>query len=85
MTTFKYGDIVTPKSESSFFLRSGCSWYKYAIVLETEPFALVSEESDMLWTATIKPEYFTKIGTATQETMDLVERRRPDLPRKDIL
>ena len=79
MDTFEVGDIVKPTEASGFTLASGCGWYSHAIVLSVEPFALVSEESDMLWTATVKLESFEKIGEASPKLMEKVERRRVDI------
>lgn len=57
------GSIVKPTKESKFILRSGSGQYDSAIVVSIDPFVLVSEETDMRWSATIKKEYFEVIGT----------------------
>lgn len=72
---FEIGDSVTPRPGSGFALRSGCGWYSHAIVVSVEPFALCSEHGDMVWTATIKPEYFQSCDKAPESVIDKCMRR----------
>ena len=68
----KIGDVVVPAHNAAelaghrytFVLHCGSGMYSHAIVASLEPFALVSESGDMLWTATVKPEYFTALCQA---------------------
>lgn len=71
----KVGDIVVPTKESGFHLHSGCESYSMAIVISITPFILTSEDADMKWSATIKKEYFTVVGTADSKTLELCMRR----------
>jgi hypothetical protein len=66
--SLKVGDIVEP-SNPGRALRSGCNAYNFAIVVQAEPLILVSEEADMKWSATVKPEHFNAIGTASDEQL----------------
>jgi len=70
----KIGDIVEPVGD--FVLASGCGRYSEAIVVNLkEPFVLVSMETDMMWSSTVKPEDFVVTGEATPEQMAATERR----------
>ncbi len=50
----KVGDVVInregPWSNKGAALRSGAEHYTHAICVSVEPFAMVSQEGDMLWT-----------------------------------
>jgi hypothetical protein len=50
----RVGDIVE-SSDPANPLRCGSGIYRHAVVTSLDPFALVSEEGDMLWTATRTP------------------------------
>jgi hypothetical protein len=71
----KVGDIVIPtKPEAT--LRSGASWYPFAICVATTPlFTLVSEEGDMKWSANLPNMPLRAIGRATPEQMAVANRR----------
>lgn len=71
----KVGDIVSPTIESRFKLVSGCSYYTEAVVISEEPLILVSLESDMMWSATIKKEYFEVVGKASKKILKKCNRR----------
>jgi hypothetical protein len=71
----KRGDIVIVAG-NGFALRSGGCWYPFAICAGTEPrLTLVSEEGDMLWSATLPDMPLRAIGRATPEQMQIVDRR----------
>lgn len=67
------GKLVTPKRNADP-LRSGASAYDFAVVAALDPFFLVSECGDMVWT-TRRIEDFDAIGDATPEMLDAVEKR----------
>lgn len=77
----KVGDFVIAKSEAHP-LRSGAEWYPRAVVVSLEPFALVSEGGDMMWTCTMKPEDVYASGPAPwsviRVAMDRYYRDFPD-------
>jgi hypothetical protein len=73
LTPKKY-DVVVPSAGN--VLRSGCEMYRSAIVLSVEPLVLVSHETDMRWSATVKPEQFATIGRATLWERIKIQRRR---------
>ena len=87
----KVGDIVKVSKfgqSEGFCLVSGCGRYSCAVVVSMEPFVLISEEGDMLWIATIKPEYFETVGQASEKVMKVVNKRwdgdRKCMLRKDV-
>ena len=45
----KIGDVVIPNRLSNVVLSSGCNRYNFAIVVNINPFVMVSEYGDMLW------------------------------------
>lgn len=69
----RVGDIVVPKP--GHWLRSGCSAYDSAVVVSMEPFILVSKETDMKWSATVKPENFTVSSIATDAMLERCMKR----------
>ena len=69
----KVGDIVQRKDNG--MLRSGCEAYPRAVVASTSPFCLISEESDMRWSATVKRDDFKVVGLADEETFKRVATR----------
>jgi hypothetical protein len=76
VSAIKAGDIVRPKPGAYSSLTSGCCRYDDAIVLDVDPFVLVSRAGDMRWQFTVRVEDFDVIGQATQGEMDNVEHRR---------
>jgi hypothetical protein len=64
----KVSDVVVPVS-SKFQLSSGSSTYTHAIVVSEIPFVLASDDGNMRWESTIKPNYFKVVGTAHKSTM----------------
>lgn len=56
-------------------MRSGAQAYAGGVVAQVEPFILISEGADMLWSATVKREDFVPIGTADEDTMKRVNAR----------
>jgi hypothetical protein len=71
----KVGDIVCPTSESHYNLRTGCGWYSEAVVVSLEPFILVSTDTDMMWSATIKLEYFEVVCKAFKKLLKKCMKR----------
>ena len=68
------GDVVVPSSDQ-IQLTSGCSLYSHAIVVQSEPLVLVSEQSDMRWESTIDPTDFVAVGVAKPEVLDRCMKR----------
>jgi len=60
------GDIVIPIPGLGV-LRCGSGEYTHAICVSVEPFVLVSEEADMLWSATAKLDQFTPLCRANEK------------------
>jgi hypothetical protein len=72
---FEVGDVVVPdQSSSDFPLHSGCGVYTHAIVIQVEPFVIVSEESDMKWGNT-NSDNFIRMGKAEPEVLKRCMRR----------
>lgn len=71
----KIGSIIKPTKESGYHLRSGASAYDKAVVISLDPFVITSEDSDMLWEATIKKEYFEVIGQANKTILEHCKKR----------
>jgi hypothetical protein len=67
------GDIVTAKAMHT--LRCGSGIYPYAICVSLHPFILISEEGDMVWSATVEIENFEVFGKATPAMMKTVMDR----------
>ncbi len=63
------GSIVEPMS-NEYTLASGCSRYDNAIVVQLDPFVLVSEGTDMRWGCTVEAQNFTVVGTASEEVLE---------------
>lgn len=71
----KVRDIVVPASPS-YALRSGGSWYPFAICVANSPrLVLMSEEADMKWGVTLPEMPLRAIGVATDEQMKVVNAR----------
>lgn len=60
------GAIVRPKNGMP--PHSGCSVYGAAVVVSLEPFIILSQEGDMMWSATITPDELVVVGSADTET-----------------
>ncbi len=74
------GDLVWRKDNHQF--RSGCSAYATAIVISLDPFALASEDGDMLWASTVKPDEVEAISRAPQAWLDAAMRRLPEVQQR---
>lgn len=82
----KVGDVVVPRQGGcsryepggTFVLHCGSGMYTHAIVASLKPFALVSEHGDMLWTATVEPDYFLPLCQASEEIMKRAVKRFED-------
>ncbi len=64
------GDVVIPIKGRSV-LRCGSGEYTHAICVQVEPFILVSQDADMLWSATVEADKFTAL---CQAHPDIVKR-----------
>jgi hypothetical protein len=67
------GDIALPIFHSQLHCGSGI--YARAIVVSVDPFVLVSESSDMRWSATVHPGHFRNGGKAAPEVVERCMRR----------
>lgn len=72
--THQVGDLVEPVS-ADYQLASGNCRYTYAVVVSVEPFVLVSEQSDMRWQWTVKPEQFKAFGKASDLMLERCMKR----------
>ncbi len=61
------GSIVEPMS-NEYTLASGCSRYDNAIVVQLDPFVLVSEGTDMRW-GRCEAKNYSVIGTASDDVL----------------
>lgn len=59
---FSVGDIVSYTKHSKLFLVSGAEVYTYGIVVSEFPLIVVSQNADMRWERTLKPEKLFKLG-----------------------
>lgn len=66
----RIGDVVIPIPEVSV-LRCGSGSYTHAICVSVDPFVLVSEETDMLWSATVQVSGYRAL---CQAHLDIVAR-----------
>jgi hypothetical protein len=60
----KVGDVVIPARSAGAGFHSGAESYTHAIVASVEPFVLVSQHGDMMWTSTVKSEDVTVLCPA---------------------
>lgn len=67
------GKLVAPKRGCDP-LRSGASAYDFAVVIMNNPFTLISEHGDMVW-STRRIEDFDVIGDATPDMTKAVDER----------
>jgi len=72
------GDIVKPTKESGYTLRCGSGMYGAAVVISVAPFILVSEETDMRWSATVQIGDFEIVGKTTKKHLKKCMRRIND-------
>lgn len=75
MPIMKIGDVVKPKPDSGFVLRSGAEAYSAAVVISVEPFILTSEDATMKWQSTIVKEYFEVTGSVSEDILQNCMRR----------
>ena len=74
----RIGDVAVLSREAirdGHILHCGTGTYTHAIVGRVEPFALVSDDGSMMWTATVKPEQFYFLCRACDEVVETVARR----------
>lgn len=71
----KIGQIVMSTDLDQTF-RSGAQWYPDAIVLETNPFTLVSRDGTMRWDS-FPADICMVVALASQDEMDAVLHRHP--------
>lgn len=69
------GNIVAPIYPNANPLRSGAEWYLDAVVVQMEPFVLVSRETDMMWCVSVKAEDYKVIGQASEEMLKACMKR----------
>jgi len=69
-SSMKVGEFVTYASGSGRYLHSGSETYSRAVVISVDPLIAVSEEADMRWCSTLKPEHMVVIGVAPQEVLE---------------
>ena len=69
----KVGDLVKPKNRMHQLV-SGCGRYPRAVVVRLDPFAMVSEEADMLWNCR-EERHFEVIGEAAPEILEKCMKR----------
>ena len=60
---FKIGQIIVPIDDYKTPLHCGSGMYPYAICVSVEPFVLVSESGDMMWSQH-NPDNFVAKGMA---------------------
>jgi hypothetical protein len=65
----KVGDLVNYADPDVGVLACGHGRYFSAVVVSLNPFRLISEEGDMMWTATVKIEDFEKVGEADRDAL----------------
>lgn len=65
---FRMGNRVMPLPGTGAALRSGAAIYDAAVVVSVEPFILVSEATDMLWTEQ-HSENYQVVGQVSLETL----------------
>jgi hypothetical protein len=74
----RVGDVAVPNRQSVIegrFLRCGSGRYTHAIVGSVEPFVLVSDSGDMVWSCTWKPEQLEFLCQASSEVINNVKKR----------
>lgn len=71
----KVGDLVKPNKQSGYILASGSGTYDEAVVVSESPFILTSVDADMMWSSTIKKEYFDVIGTVNADILAHCKKR----------
>lgn len=67
-STFPVGALVAPVRAPHKVmtpLRSGCTQYAHAVVVQSDPLALVSEDGDMLWSTTTGTMQLYVVGEAS--------------------
>jgi len=69
----KVGDVVVPIKGA--VLACGSGRYTHAICMGVTPFVLVSEEGDMVWTATVEPQYFQALCQAHPDIVEVCRKR----------
>jgi hypothetical protein len=72
-STICVGDVVVSKSDR--FFHSGAKRYSHAIIGSLVPFVLVSEQGDMVWSCTWKPEEVEVVRHATNDIKAVVAAR----------
>ncbi len=72
-TTFEVGDLV--EAIFPYRLACGSGIYPRAVLVSIDPFVAVSEQGDMLWNTTIKPEKVRRIGKAFPQVLSIAMKR----------
>ncbi len=73
MEAFEIGDLV--EAIPPWALACGSGRYPRAVLVSVEPFVAVSEQGDMMWNTTIKPEKVRRIGKALPEVFAVALKR----------
>lgn len=75
----KVGDVmVAREGPLTNWLRSGCEHYTHAILVSVEPFVMVSEEGDMMWSCADPANYIALCEASTaarRKAFDRFSRR----------
>lgn len=74
----KVGDIAVPNRQAVMegkFLHCGSGRYDFAVVGSVNPFVLVSQFGDMVWTCTWSPHELTYLCRANDEILKAVQTR----------
>ena len=74
MNEFNVGDVLVPKQFTETPLHCGTGYYSHAICVSQDPFIMVSESGDMLWSQHSSDD-FLKIGVAPEKVLKVVNRR----------
>jgi hypothetical protein len=81
----KVGDVVVPTPESGRIFHCGSGSHTHAIIGSVDPFILVSEECDMVWSCTWQSHEVTVLGQASEEIQEKVRKRlAADKERGDL-
>jgi hypothetical protein len=73
------GDIVEPKPGWNT-LRAGRNAYGQAVVISLDPFVLISQDGESVWTGGNEPKNFNMVGTVNEQKLKtltfIVETRK---------
>lgn len=78
MSQFQVGDVCVPSQHSrqiGKFLHCGSGRYSHAIVGSVDPFIIVSESGDMVWSCTWEPHELEFLCQASAKIVKTVKKR----------